>query len=327
VDLSSLTKLTKIGNKFMNKCESLETIIFNPEPIITFIGSEFMDYCEELKTIDLRFLKNIEVISYGFLHDCSNLENVIFPDKFGKVKKIGSNFMSETGLQNINLSCFSNVEDIRDNFLEQCVELESVDLSSLTKLYTIGDAFLSGCERLNEIKFSDDANITSVGEFFLSWTNSLTQVDLKCFSQIKMIPRYFLVESGLTCANLSSFTKLTLIGIEFMVQCKNLKTVIMPENFRTKILIGVDFLNNSPVINLWEGDRKCPNVLVSESSASKSPAIESPASRNHTDSGSRNARSNCTNNKCTIMGGKKRTQKNKKKLKKSTRKHKIFYRQ
>ena len=101
----------------------------------------------------------------------------------------------------------------------------------------------------------------------------------------------------------------------------------MPENFRTKINIGVDFLKNSPVINLWEGDSKCPNVLVSKSHTSKSPAIESPASRNHTDSGSRNARSNCTNNKCTIMGGKKRTQKNKKKLKKSTRKHKIFYRQ
>lgn len=135
-DLSSLS-LVSIGNYFLNQCEKLQTIKFNPNPTIISVGTYFMFGCVQLKSIDLRCFQNIDTIKEHFLSR-SGINNVQFPETFLNVTTIKPYFMSDTiNLKKIDLSCFSRVTKIGNNFLSNS-GIKQSDLSSLTELISVG---------------------------------------------------------------------------------------------------------------------------------------------------------------------------------------------
>jgi hypothetical protein len=117
--------------------------------------------------------------------DCTGIETVQFPDTFVNVTTIGMYFMGSTrNLKQIDLSCFSNVKQIGNNFLAgsgieevsidfsklekiggdfmlDCSELKTIDLSSLTSIVEVGDYFMHNCSRLREIKLPPDLRLNT----------------------------------------------------------------------------------------------------------------------------------------------------------------------
>ncbi len=150
VDLSK-SPIVSIGDHFLRQCIFIKTVKFNPEPIITSVGEGFLFNCTNLESVDLKCLENIATINNFFMEGCSNLTTVEFPNKFKNLTEIKDNFMSnKIKLKNIDLSCFSNVKKIGKNFLNNS-GLEIADLSSLTKLTEIGTNFMANCLKLKEV--------------------------------------------------------------------------------------------------------------------------------------------------------------------------------
>jgi len=150
VDLSK-SPIVSIGDHFLRQCTYIKTVKFNPEPIITSVGEGFLYNCANLESVDLKCLENIATINNFFMEGCSNLTTVEFPNKFKNLTEIKDNFMSDKiKLKNIDLSCFSNVKKIGKNFLNNS-GLEIADLSSLTKLTEIGKNFMANCLKLKEV--------------------------------------------------------------------------------------------------------------------------------------------------------------------------------
>jgi hypothetical protein len=159
VDLSSLTKLSKIENHFLYECKLLNEVKFSNDANIHYVGTYFLDGCKKLKTIDLRSFKNINIINNNFMSDCDSIVDVKFPDTFVELTEIKPNFMTNTeNLENINFSCFSNVEKIGEFFLFSS-GIKYADLSSLTKLISVEGSFMRSCFNLETVIMSPNYKI------------------------------------------------------------------------------------------------------------------------------------------------------------------------
>ena len=170
IDLSPLINLTTIEDSFMEDCENLNSITF-PENV-TKIGNNFLNNTHKLKTIDLSCfakvktigvyflynsgiesidlspLKKLTSINNSFMEDCGDLTSINFPEH---VTKIGNDFLIDSSnLKTIDLSCFSNVTTIGDNFLRNS-GIESIDLSPLKNLTTVNRGFMEKCKKLKSV--------------------------------------------------------------------------------------------------------------------------------------------------------------------------------
>jgi len=360
VDLSK-SPIVSIGEFFLNECTNLETVKLNKT--IISIDENFLNDCRNLKHIDLRCLENVEVIGEAFICNCEKLRTVILPEKFNKLKFIDNYFINDsqyldyisksthefpdlesvlksTKLKKNDLSCFSNIENIGNNFLEGCVNIDNIDLSALSNLSIIGNGFLSGCEILQEILFNDDAKIFSVGNLFLSGCGELKQVNLKCLQYVDTINDYFMTE----CKNLvnvefpNKFQNVTEIKNNFMIGAKILKKInfscfsnVMEIGSKFLFGSGLETADLSSLRNLTKIDKdfmaNCfrlrsiifppkfkmdKNILHLIGIIKESPTSPSKtASKTKTSSKTTEAKTNAncvgkSNSTCTIMGGKKR---------------------
>ncbi len=150
VDLSA-SPIINIHSHFLNECDNLHTVIFNTSSTIKSVGEYFICKCKNIQYIDLRCLENIQVINNNFLSGCDRIIDVKFPETFVKLTEIEYHFMSNTkNLENINLSCFSNVKIIGKHFL-YLSGIKNADLSHLTNLTMIEDSFMRGCFNLETV--------------------------------------------------------------------------------------------------------------------------------------------------------------------------------
>jgi hypothetical protein len=195
VDLSSFTQLSKIGENFLYKCINLVDLVFNPHTNITSVGDGFLKICSKLEQINLTSFKNIDIINKYFMWKCTSLKNVTFPDTFTKVRKIDQFFMEETlNLKTIDLSCFSNVSEISNSFLNSS-GIENINFSNMKKVELIGDYFLFNCKNIQTIDLSSFTNLNKVGNHFMRNCKALTNIILppnlditnKNFESIKII--------------------------------------------------------------------------------------------------------------------------------------------
>jgi len=106
IDLLPLKKLQKIGNRFLQGCNKITSVIL-PENTINEIGSYFLYGCVSLTTFVMP-KNNIRTINTAFLYSCKSLKKIIFP------------------------KC--NIVTIDDSFAVKCDALETIDISQIKTL-------------------------------------------------------------------------------------------------------------------------------------------------------------------------------------------------
>ncbi|CAO4835579.1 MAG: hypothetical protein CNLJKLNK_00471 [Holosporales bacterium] len=124
LDLSGLTKVTKIDSNFLNYHLELTKVILPPH--LTCIGMFFLIGCTGLTAIDLSFFAQITKIRSEFLSGC-------------------------TGLTAIDLSPLAGVKSVDSFFLIGCTGLTAIDLSPLAGVKSVGRCFLRGCTGLRTV--------------------------------------------------------------------------------------------------------------------------------------------------------------------------------
>jgi len=180
IDLTPLTQLTSIGNKFMNKYEVYTPIDLSPLKNVTSIGNSFMNQCD-CRSIDLSPLKNVTSIGHSFMIQCFFRSINLSPLK--KLTSIGDEFMNQCGLHSINLSHLKNLTSIGNKFLFHCgndfVGLKTIKIHDLPKLKKIGNGFATNCEQLQTIELSKLPSIIEIGNDFAHSSMNIKTIILK----------------------------------------------------------------------------------------------------------------------------------------------------
>jgi hypothetical protein len=97
-----LTKLTSIGNGFLNYCYALTSLDLSGLTKLTTIGDYFLYYCNGLTSLDLSPLTKLTSIGTNFLSNCFALTSITVGD---------TNFTNTT----IGNSSMSNVTNLSSN--------------------------------------------------------------------------------------------------------------------------------------------------------------------------------------------------------------------
>ena len=360
IDLSPLINITSISDMFLSSCTNIKTIVF-PETFknITYIGAYFLSNLTDLRTIDLSYfsnvtnidqyflygskiksidlspLKNLTSIEKGFMNDCKNLREVIFPETFKDVTDIDNYFFYESRIESINLSCFENVTNIGDYFLSNS-GIKIIDLSPLKNLTSIEKNFMDYCKNLIEVVFPETfKHITQIDKNFLMGTSNLKTIDLSCFSNVTNINDNFLSNSGIENIDLSPLKNLTTVEKGFMSGCKNLTSVIVPSKLES--VVGQYFTKEQIISEVATQQKKHTEKKSGEKVSNEKKSGEKVSNEkksgekvsNEKKSGEKKVENNClidpNSSNCTIMGGKRPkryTKKIKRVLKRKTRKYK-----
>ena len=156
---------------------SLTTLDLSAVSCVTHIGDRFLLKCESLTSIDLSGLTGLSRIGDCFLANCSNLTVLDLPP-FCHVTRIGRSFLANsTSLTAVDLSPLRNVTQIGSSFLYSCSSLTVVDLSPLSNVTQIGSGFLANCSSITVLDLSPLSNVTQIGFGFLFKCSSLTVID------------------------------------------------------------------------------------------------------------------------------------------------------
>eukprot|EP01060_Flectonema_neradi_P016973 TRINITY_DN2362_c1_g1_i8.p1 TRINITY_DN2362_c1_g1~~TRINITY_DN2362_c1_g1_i8.p1 ORF type:complete len:308 (+),score=49.14 TRINITY_DN2362_c1_g1_i8:521-1444(+) len=180
-DFSSLQRVTKIGHKFLFRCNSL-TSVHLPRELIT-IGYEFLNGCDSLAAMDLSQYQVAAVVvkeadlqnddTCSAITDCFQSE----PDTMCVIDV--SSFLDANGKlladklerlpSSVGRLSFTNGKrctEIGDNFLKQHPSLTTADFSSLQRVTKIGHKFLSRCNSLTSVHLPRE--LITVGYEFLN---------------------------------------------------------------------------------------------------------------------------------------------------------------
>ena len=153
----------------------------------------------------------------------------------------------------INTAC---VQQIGDDFLVGCTEMQTLDLAPLCSITRIGYSFLNRCPALQSIDLSALSNITTVGNWFLGGCTALTSIDLVPLSKVVVLGKGFLFRcAGLKEVNLSPLSDVSSIGDFFLYGCSSIQYFDIFQ--LTKVTtVGGHFLELGKANTLAEDSRK-----------------------------------------------------------------------
>lgn len=131
-------------------------------------------------------------------------------------------------LVHVNLSACINLKIIGDNFLRDCVSLQSIILHPDLRVEEVGDYFLSGCQSLPRINLYFLKDITKINKGFLSQCYCLEEVDLMPLSRVTIIDSMFLFGCrSLQNLDVSPLGELVNAGVFFLAECWQLECIHM----------------------------------------------------------------------------------------------------
>ena len=185
LDLSAVSFVTQIGDRFLQQCTSLTSIDLSGLSNVTRIGVCFLVGCKSLTNLELTPLNNVTKIENGFLSGCKALTNLdLIP--LSNVTHIGSYFLCGCeSLTTLDLTPLRNVMEVQEGFLCGCEGLTTLDLLPLNNVTLLGDYFLSNCKALTSLDLSPLNKVKAVGTTFTSHCTSLTSIYLSgCSSAV-----------------------------------------------------------------------------------------------------------------------------------------------
>ena len=141
---------------------------------------------------------------------------------------IGSSFLAQSGVTNLDLSEMTSVTKIGNQFCSSCTSLKTIDLTALHRVVKVKYGFLESCTSLESIDLSAFGNVAFIESEFLRKCTSLKTVDLSVLRSIIHIEQNWLQGcSALTTANFSGMSNVTLIDSCFLQDCTSLTTLDM----------------------------------------------------------------------------------------------------
>ena len=185
LDLSAVSFVTQIGDRFLSECTSLTSIDLSGLSNVTRVGGYFLSNCNSLTSLDLPPLNNVTVIENGFLYGCKGLTTLDLTP-LNNVTRIEGEFLSCCkGLTSLDLTPLNNVTKIESEFLCCCKGLTTLDLTPLNNVTRIESDFFCGCKGLTTLDLSPLHKVKNVGSDFADQCTSLTSIYLSgCSSAV-----------------------------------------------------------------------------------------------------------------------------------------------
>ncbi|CAO4841125.1 MAG: hypothetical protein CNLJKLNK_01059 [Holosporales bacterium] len=188
IDFSSLIHLTKIGHSFLSNCTNLTELILPAFTQIDKISDSFLQACCRLKKVKFIECTTVTRIGSGFLSGCTELTELNWPD-LTNVTDIDNTFLFQcTNLTFVDLSVFINVKNIGSNFLS-LTGLEEIDLSALKSIETIGYSFMNHCAKLRKLRLPNFQHLNLVGDSFLKDSKLFEDIILDYTDHQKVIEK------------------------------------------------------------------------------------------------------------------------------------------
>eukprot|EP01060_Flectonema_neradi_P013528 TRINITY_DN20296_c0_g1_i1.p1 TRINITY_DN20296_c0_g1~~TRINITY_DN20296_c0_g1_i1.p1 ORF type:complete len:367 (+),score=34.70 TRINITY_DN20296_c0_g1_i1:47-1147(+) len=178
---------------------------------------------------------SVTAVGSGFLRD-ANLRNINMVG-LQYITSIGDGFMYSCSFekQTVDLSYLSNVVSLGSYFLSDC-GLSVLDLTPLSKLTSIDDFFLHYGSSLKTLDLSSFGNLTEIGCHFLKSCNTLTTLDLTPLANVTAIGSCFLYRCfDISSLDLSALKSLTDLGENFLLECDSLSEVILDERLDDEV--------------------------------------------------------------------------------------------
>ena len=223
---------------------NLFKIILPNNSYIEEISPEFFTFSKKLKTINFNNLSNLKIIEEGFLYDsdiekldlencinlieiktefmaiCKNLKFIKLPIS---IQKIEQYFLSFIEMPILDLENCINLTIITAEFCYKSI-LNSIKLPH--SIQKIEEGFLTD-SKIETVDLSNCINLIEIEKDFAKESKIKF---LKLPVSIKKIGANFLLNSEIETLDLENCTNLELsdIPIDFLKNCKNLKTVKLP---------------------------------------------------------------------------------------------------
>ena len=215
---AGIKKITTVHNE--NK---LFKIILPYNEHITELGNYFFAHSKIIVMINLYSLTNLEKIGTYFLSKSGIID--IDLEKYDKLVKIGDSFLENCEkLKSVKLPKY--IKEIGNNYLKNS-SIETVDLEKNDKLVKISNSFLENCKKLKSVKLPE--SITEIGDSYLE-------------------------KSSITTVDLENHDELVKIKNSFLAYCEKLKTVKLPKSI---MVIGDYYLMDSSIetVDLEKNDK------------------------------------------------------------------------
>ena len=175
VDLSGFSDVTTIGTYFLSDSYALKNVDLTPLSKLKSVGGYFMRNCISLTSIDLTPLSDVQIINNYFLSGCTSLTNVDTINNMKSLTRIGTYFVSNTGIKSFKLTNLPELTQIGQNALSDNQLMTDVEISYLPKLQYFGQGL---CSRSSEsLPVSGVENITLKELPSLKKSTTSTQTD------------------------------------------------------------------------------------------------------------------------------------------------------
>ena len=263
--LESLEDIPQANIQFLHHNSSLETVDLTPLSGMKMIGgfnriqgfgnSGFLSHCTSLVNIDLRPLRWLEGIPDNFLNSCTSLKGTLDFTEFTNCTYIGTGFLAYSGIEQVNLSGFTNVEwiggssIIRENFANW--DTSPPPPATITQFENINRGFLEGVRGMTTINLSPLSQVKEIGRGFMAFNDievvqgmsfqnlevlyqdffrharNLLSLDISSLTSLRnnTAPNSFLHGVGVTSIDLSPLNYFTSIGNWFLSNSRRLTTV------------------------------------------------------------------------------------------------------
>ena len=189
-------KVKTIDRGFLSGCNSLETIklpkLNEGGKIITSDDENknplfgFMNGCNKVHDIDFKPFMNLETIPIGFFGQLMPSNYLAF-EKFADLKLEAQHFFNEYEMDAINLLPLTNVEEIKNDFLNACTNAKNIILPFSPDLEVIGNNFLANCKKLQTIDLTNLKELYTLGNHAFRNCESLTELDISDLKSISAI--------------------------------------------------------------------------------------------------------------------------------------------
>lgn len=180
IDLSTCSKLSKIGNQMFESCEKCQSITLPTS--ITEIGFYAFRFCEALEKINLSDLALTSIGKASFVK-CKNIKKIDLSKSINLTNLAKSMFSGCSALSSVSLG--SSVDTIGERVFYNCAKLKELDVSQLP-LNTIGTFAFMGCENLELLDLSHCTELEKIEKHTFTATKSLT---LKLPKSVKIIDK------------------------------------------------------------------------------------------------------------------------------------------
>ncbi|CAO5679233.1 MAG: hypothetical protein NEHIOOID_00231 [Holosporales bacterium] len=235
LDLSRLTKVTRLGPHFLSNQIGITKVIFPPN--VNAVGENFLNGCTGLTKVDLPPLKSftaLETIDLSPLATCppaseqanASLTGVAL-EEYVQLMSLDSSFIYSSG-NLVFQSCATAAAPASEQAKASLTGAALEEYVQRYENHTFLDyTFLNGYSVSGVLNLSRLTKVTHLYDFFLSKQSGITEIILP--PNVVIIETSFLSGcTGLTTIDLLPLKAATKVSYLFLHDCTGLKTVIVP---------------------------------------------------------------------------------------------------